>query len=171
LDMSSSSLYTLPPSTDEGLLSRVKVEPAQAKMASDIIKQYMPTASLTTPNFEVRTYRVGSHLDPDTLQVRNSTAEEFGREQAQIVESLLSPSSSTTNQIVKNEVTTIANKSDAWRLDYITSIGGKQDKFNIDAFVIDNEGKLYKLLFSTSPNNVPELLPEFEKILQSFRFV
>ena len=83
----------------------------------------------------------------------------------------LSPSSPTTTQIVKNEATTIANKSDAWRLDYITSVGGKQQKFNIDVFVIDDKGKLYKLLFSTGPSSAPELLPDFEKILQSFRFI
>jgi hypothetical protein len=169
-DESSSSFYTLPSSIssiDPGLLSKVKLKPAAAKNVSNIVKEIMPTASLTTPTFEVRTYKVGSHLDPETLQVRNNTAEEFGREQSQIVESILSPSSSITNQIA----TTIAGKTDAWRLDYITSVGGKQSTFNIEGFVIDDEGKLYKLHFSISPLNVPEMMPEFEKILQSFRFI
>ena len=70
---SSSSMFTVPTSIDEGVLSRVKLEPAAAKNVSNIIAEIMPSLalSLTTPSFEVGTYKVGSHLDPETLQLRN----------------------------------------------------------------------------------------------------
>lgn len=171
-----SLLYSLSSIGDPGLLLEVKVEPYLPENVTDIISELMPTANLSKPSFEVKVYKGGSYLDPETLQVKNNTAEEFGRERAQVVESMFRSSSSPsavsiTNQITKNEMATIAGKADAWRLDYLTSIGGKQSTFNIEGFLIDDEGKLFKLSFSTYPLNVPQMMPEFEKILQSFRFI
>jgi hypothetical protein len=115
-----------------------------------------------------------SHTLRTKSRNKGNTAEEFGREYAATVESgFSSPGSSVsiTNQIVKNEPATIAGKTDAWRLEYITSVEGRQSSYNLDGFVIDDEGKLYKFHFTTSPLTVPDVKPDFEKILQSFRFV
>lgn len=172
------TVSTLLASTDPGRLSTIKVEPAQADEAEDIIKDVLGPSmgglSFNNPSLEVKVHRLNGQLDPNTLQVRNSTAAEFGRQQALVVENMgLYDTSSVpiTNQIVKNEAPTIGNKSDAWRLDYITSVGGSQTTFHIEGFVIGPTGKLFKLDFSTSPTSVPQLLPEFERMLHSFRFI
>lgn len=160
---------------DPGLILKIKMEPYLSENVTNITHKLLP--SLTTmfliPSFEVKVYRLGGMLDPETLQVRNNTAEEFGRGQASDLEAMgLSPSSSLSNQIIKSEATTIAGKTDAWRIDYIQSAPrlNEQLSFNINGLVVDDKGKLYRLNFSANPMGAPNMIPVFEKILQSFRF-
>lgn len=125
-----------------------------------------------TPYFQVAVSKVSSYLDSTDLKVKNTTAEAYGRSQALVIAAFtgvdILPAS---NEITKNEATSIAGKGDAWRVDHIDSVMGRQLTFSIDGFVTkNNNGMLYELELTRGAFNIPKTLPIGEKILQSFRF-
>jgi hypothetical protein len=118
--------------------------------------------------FSVYATNVSSYLDPDDLQVKSNTAEDYARDETSF---MLVPSSyGMSFEFGKNGTTSLAGKNDSWRIDHITSLDGEQRTFSITIFAVRDD-VAFRLDFDTNPMKVPEMLPIAEKIIQSFRFI
>lgn len=88
-----------------------------------------------------------SYLDPDDLQLKSNTVEDYARDESSF---MLEPSSyGMTFEFGKNETTSLDGKNDSWRIDHITSLNGEQRTFKITIFAINND-VAYRLDFETN---------------------
>jgi hypothetical protein len=59
------------------------------------------------------------------------------------------------------------NKYPSWRLDYIFSAIGVEN-YNFDIYTVIGE-KVYRFEFSSPPLNISEMLPIYQKMINSFQ--
>src|SRR5918995_1291994 len=134
----------------------VEVEAPEGRLMPDGEREVAETT------FSVYATNVSRYLDPDDLQVKSNTAEDYAREETSF---MLDPSSyGMSFEIGKNASVSLAGKNDSWRIDSITSFEGEQREFTITIFAIRDD-VAYRLDFDTNPMKVPEMLPIAEKII------
>jgi hypothetical protein len=119
---------------------------------------------------DITVFTTQPYLDPETTTVKNYTIQEYANNDVLVLQSLQYSGSSSVN--IAADVTKNQPQGDAWRLEYITSVGGMQTTFNIRILVLNPEtGYLYKLDFSSPALEAPQLIPVANKIIESFRFL
>jgi hypothetical protein len=123
-------------------------------------------STLFQPEFTVNVYRTEPYLNPDTMTLTNYTIQEYANADVNGLQRF-DPTSSITYEVTKNQA-----QGDAWRVEYITSAGGRQTAFDVLVLVQDPKtGYLYKLNFSTDALDAPSDLPISKKMIESFRFI
>ena len=130
-----------------------------------------PNPMRTSANtaFSITAENTSRSLNPNTMKVESATAEDYGKKETMFLSNpMYMGGLKTTFDITKNNATTISGHQ-AWRVDYITNLSGIQSSYESKVYIV-NGGTLYTLHFFTDPLKVPETLPEFEKILNSFIF-
>ena len=123
-------------------------------------------------SFEVNVYSEG-YQGPFNRGVKNGTsAQEYAANDMRILQFIytLMKEEGLTNNISKSQATSVAGKDDAWRVEYTTSVSGKQVSSDVRDFVLGDNGDLYILSFTTGTEDASKTLPTGEKIMQSFRF-
>ncbi|MDN5846802.1 MAG: hypothetical protein L0H53_11070 [Candidatus Nitrosocosmicus sp.] len=128
----------------------------------------MRTSSNTVVTINVES--TSQSLNPNTLQVESVTARDYANKQVEILSGPMDfGSMQATHDITKNTPATVSGQS-AWRIDYITNIAGVQSSYQSEIYTVNNS-TLYEIGLFTDPLKVPAMLPVFNQIVNSFRFV
>jgi hypothetical protein len=116
-------------------------------------------------SFTIKVDNASKILDPNDLQVKTITAENYSRRRVVNI----TRSDLMNENIVYNYPTTIAGQP-AWILSYISNSGGRQVLYSEQTFIVKNDN-IYELEFMADPLDVPYLRPLAQKFLQSFQFI
>lgn len=126
------------------------------------------------PTFDVVVHDISSssgYLDPQTMEVKNYTIEQYALDDVQTLEGL-PPAGSIAAAVYDYTVTKNQPQGDAWRIEYITNIGNLQTSFSILILVVNEQtGKLYELEYTSDPLQAPKQIPIANKIIESFKFL
>jgi hypothetical protein len=116
-------------------------------------------------------------LNPDTLQLESTSVQDYCTDlRASLSDETLETAGFDdpytywlTNEISKDEITQVANQT-ACRIDSIALRDDEQYTFDIEIY-LQKDGKSYVLTYSSDPKDAPTLVPIYQKMIDSFRFL
>lgn len=133
-----------------------------SKYGSDAKKIFDTSLTISVQNAD-------SYLDTDTMQVKNTSLDDYVRGKKSEIASMTIPKDEfglTVEHIRDNQTTIDGNP--AWKIESMTSFLGERQMYNVDILTM-KDGHLYTLAFNTEPLEVPETLPIGQKMIDSVR--
>jgi len=116
-------------------------------------------AGRSLPIFAVHTEKLESHLDSDTMTVKNPSLQEVAEHE---LNEMTSSEFRNFDLIKQNKVTVGGN--DGWKMEF----AGEDNLYLFEICTIAH-GKIYVLTYQDYSSKVPEMLPLANKMVESFQ--
>jgi hypothetical protein len=155
------------PSNWEVVSSNTDASPPPPRFAKQIVELSSPPE--LDAHLTIHMAIAESSLDTETMQVKNSTLEDFVAGKKSEIFGLSIPSGEFDFQkkLVRDNKTTVAGFP-AWRIESISSVMGMQGAYYINTLVM-KDGHMFDLEFSFDSLRAAEALPVIQKMIDSFR--